>query len=65
MPVLTMAGDADPLIHPEHMLDLDGYADDAHAELLPGVGHFPATEAPDRVIEAALRLFTHEPSPAR
>lgn len=65
MPVVTMAGEADPLIHLEHMLDLDGYADDVRAEPLPGVGHFPATEAPDRVIEAALRLFTHEPSPVR
>lgn len=57
VPTIVMAGDRDPLLPPEQMLDLDGYATDWRAERLAGVGHFPADEAPERVTQAALRLF--------
>jgi pimeloyl-ACP methyl ester carboxylesterase len=51
MPTMIIWGDADPIIPVSHATAAHETMPTSRVEILPGVGHFPQVEAPDRVIE--------------
>lgn len=57
VPTLFLHGDRDRAIRPALIDGWQGKADDFTFELLPGLGHFPHEEAPERVLPRALEFF--------
>ncbi|GAA1671756.1 alpha/beta hydrolase [Fodinicola feengrottensis] len=57
VPTLVLSGDRDPLLPPSMMAGLGPRARNVRVELIPRVGHFPATEAPQLVAQRALSFF--------
>jgi pimeloyl-ACP methyl ester carboxylesterase len=53
VPTRLMAGDGDPVVRPEVLGGYEKYADDMDVEVLSGVGHFVAEEAPGDVLRLA------------
>lgn len=53
-PTVLMSGRDDGVVRPELLRGFEPHADDMRLELIPGVGHFVADEAPDLVVERAL-----------
>jgi pimeloyl-ACP methyl ester carboxylesterase len=53
-PTLLLLGADDGVIRPHQLRGYEPYADDMRLELIPGVGHFIAEEAPDLVVERAI-----------
>jgi pimeloyl-ACP methyl ester carboxylesterase len=58
VPTLMLHGAADRILRPAFLSGFELYADEMSLELVPGVGHFIAEEAPDLVAERALTLFS-------
>jgi pimeloyl-ACP methyl ester carboxylesterase len=56
-PTLLLFGEDDGVIRPHQVRGFEPYADDMRLELIPGVGHFPAEEAPELVVERTLEHF--------
>lgn len=56
-PTLVLFGAADGVVRPHQLRGYEGHADDMRVELIPGVGHFTAEEAPDLVVDRALEFF--------
>jgi pimeloyl-ACP methyl ester carboxylesterase len=56
-PTLLLFGAEDGVIRPYQLRGFESHADDMRLELIPGVGHFTAEEAPDLVVERALEHF--------
>jgi pimeloyl-ACP methyl ester carboxylesterase len=59
-PTLLLFGADDGVVRPHQLRGYEGHADDMRVELIPGVGHFTAEEAPELVVERAIKHF--EPS---
>jgi len=56
-PTLLLSGMDDGVVRPEMLGGFERYAEEMRLELVPGVGHFIADEAPDLVVERTLRHF--------
>jgi pimeloyl-ACP methyl ester carboxylesterase len=56
-PTLQLHGTSDPVIRPTFLRGYEAYADEMKLELIDGVGHFIADEAPEIVSERALGFF--------
>jgi pimeloyl-ACP methyl ester carboxylesterase len=56
-PTLLLFGEDDGVIRPHQVGGFEPYADDMRLELIPGVGHFTAEEAPELVVERTLEHF--------
>jgi pimeloyl-ACP methyl ester carboxylesterase len=56
-PTLILHGTGDPALRPEALRGLEAHADRFQLELVEGVGHFIAEEAPDLVRDRAVELF--------
>jgi pimeloyl-ACP methyl ester carboxylesterase len=56
-PTLLLFGADDGVIRPHQLRGYERHADDMSLELIPGVGHFPAEEAPELVVNRALEHF--------
>jgi pimeloyl-ACP methyl ester carboxylesterase len=56
-PTLLLSGAEDGVIRPHQLRGYEPYADDMRLELIPGVGHFIAEEAPDLVVDRAIEHF--------
>jgi pimeloyl-ACP methyl ester carboxylesterase len=56
-PTLLLFGEDDGVIRPHQVRGFEPYADDMRLELIPGVGHFPAEESPELVVERTLEHF--------
>jgi pimeloyl-ACP methyl ester carboxylesterase len=56
-PTLQLFGEDDGVIRPYQLRGYQRHGDDIRLELIPGVGHFIAEEAPELVAERALRFF--------
>jgi len=56
-PTLLLFGEDDGVIRPHQVSGFEPYANDMRLELIPGVGHFPAEEAPELVVERMLEHF--------
>jgi pimeloyl-ACP methyl ester carboxylesterase len=56
-PTLLLFGEDDGVIRPHQVRGFELHADDMRLELIPGVGHFPAEEAPELVVERILEHF--------
>ena len=56
-PTLLLFGTDDMVLRRQHVMGFEPYADDMRVELVPGIGHFIADEAPDLVAERALEHF--------
>jgi pimeloyl-ACP methyl ester carboxylesterase len=56
-PTLLLFGADDGALRPRHLRGFEAHADDMRMELVPGVGHFPAEEAPDLVARRALEFL--------
>jgi len=66
VPTLIIWGDDDAIIPVEHAYAAHEAMPGSRLEILPGIGHFPQTEAPDRFIEIlADFIATTEPADAR
>jgi len=63
-PTLFLHGTGDPVLRPAFLRGYEAYADDMKLELVDGVGHFIADEAPQLVLERALDFF-RSPAPTR
>jgi pimeloyl-ACP methyl ester carboxylesterase len=63
MPTLIVWGERDPMIPAGHGRRAHAAMPGSRLELLPGVGHFPPLEAPERTV-AVLRAFLDETEPA-
>lgn len=61
-PTLLLFGADDGVVRPHQLRGYEGHADDMRVELIPGVGHFAAEEAPEVVVERAIEHF--EPAAA-
>lgn len=57
VPTLFLHGDRDRAIRPALLDGWQGKADDFTLELLPGLGHFPHEEAPERVLPRLLAFL--------
>ncbi len=63
MPTLIVWGDADSIIPVSHAHSAHAAMPGSRLEILPGVGHFPHAEEPDRFVEVLLDfLATTEPA---
>jgi pimeloyl-ACP methyl ester carboxylesterase len=62
-PTLFLHGTGDPVLRPAFLRGYEAHADDMKLELVEGVGHFIADEAPDLVLERALSFFSRSPAP--
>ena len=51
MPTMIIWGDADPIIPVSHAEAAHETMPGSRVEILPGVGHFPQVEAPEKVVE--------------
>lgn len=56
-PTLLLAGGDDGVVRPHQLRGFERHADDMRLEVIPGVGHFSAEEAPDLVVDRALAHF--------
>lgn len=56
-PTLLLFGADDGVVRPHQLHGYEEHADDMRVELIPGVGHFTAEEAPDLVVDRALKHF--------
>jgi pimeloyl-ACP methyl ester carboxylesterase len=56
-PTLLLFGADDGVVRPHQLDGYQGHADDMRVELIPGVGHFTAEEAPELVVERAIKHF--------
>jgi pimeloyl-ACP methyl ester carboxylesterase len=56
-PTLLLFGAADGVVRPHQLRGYEPHAYDMRVELIPGVGHFTAEEAPDLVVERAREHF--------
>jgi pimeloyl-ACP methyl ester carboxylesterase len=61
-PTLFLHGSEDPVLRPTFLRGYEAYADDMKLELVDGVGHFIADEAPELVGERALDFFARAES---
>ena len=57
VPTLQLHGTEDLALRPKMLAGWQRYADDMQVELVEGVGHFIADEAPDLVADRALSFF--------
>ncbi|MFG2847234.1 alpha/beta fold hydrolase [Kitasatospora sp. NPDC048296] len=57
VPTVLLGGEQDPVIRPSLLSPAGAPADDLHAEVLPGCGHFLPHEAPEEVADAVRKLF--------
>jgi pimeloyl-ACP methyl ester carboxylesterase len=57
VPTRMLHGLEDRILRPAFLTGYEPFADDMEIELVPGVGHFPAEEAPELVLDRAGRLF--------
>ena len=60
-PTLLLFGADDGVVRPHQLLGYEGHADEMRVELVPGVGHFMAEEAPEVVVERAMEHFEAPP----
>jgi pimeloyl-ACP methyl ester carboxylesterase len=56
-PTLLLFGAEDGVVRPHQLRGYEGHADDMRVELIPGVGHFIAEEAPELVVDRAIKHF--------
>lgn len=56
-PTLLLFGADDGVLRPHHLRGFEPYVDDMRVELVPGIGHFIAEEAPGLVVDRALEFF--------
>jgi pimeloyl-ACP methyl ester carboxylesterase len=56
-PTLLLFGAADGVVRPHQLRGYERHADDMRVELIPGVGHFTAEEAPELVVDRAIEHF--------
>jgi pimeloyl-ACP methyl ester carboxylesterase len=56
-PTLLLFGADDGVVRPHQLRGYEGHADDMRVELIPGVGHFTAEEAPEVVVDRAIEHF--------
>jgi pimeloyl-ACP methyl ester carboxylesterase len=56
-PTLLLFGQDDGVVRPHQVRGYESHADQMRLELVPGVGHFPAEEAPELVLERTLQHF--------
>jgi pimeloyl-ACP methyl ester carboxylesterase len=56
-PTLLLFGADDGVVRPHQLRGYEGHADDMRVELISGVGHFTAEEAPELVVERAIEHF--------
>lgn len=56
-PTLLLFGAADGVVRPHQLRGYEQHADDMRVELIPGVGHFTAEEAPELVVDRAIEHF--------
>jgi len=64
VPTHLLIGAKDPVLPSEEIGGFEPYADDMTAELLPGVGHFPAEEAAGEVLERITAFFERAGAPS-
>jgi pimeloyl-ACP methyl ester carboxylesterase len=64
-PTLLLFGADDGVIRPHQLRGYERHADDMRLELIPGVGHFTAEEAPELVVNRAIEHFELATSAAR
>jgi pimeloyl-ACP methyl ester carboxylesterase len=62
VPTLQLFGEDDGVIRPYQLKGFERHADAMSLELVPGIGHFIAEEAPDLVAERALGFFARADS---
>jgi pimeloyl-ACP methyl ester carboxylesterase len=60
-PTLLLFGAADGVVRPHQLRGYERHADNMRVELIPGVGHFTAEEAPELVVDRAIEHF--DPAP--
>jgi pimeloyl-ACP methyl ester carboxylesterase len=63
-PTLLLFGADDGVVRPHQLHGYEGHADDMRVELIPGVGHFIAEEAPELVVDRTMKHFDPEASAA-
>lgn len=56
-PTLLLFGAADGVVRPHQLRGYERHADDMRVELIPGVGHFTAEEAPELVVTRSIEHF--------
>jgi len=64
-PTLFLFGADDGVVRPHQLRGYERHADDMRLELIPGVGHFIAEEAPELVVNRATEHFELATSAAR
>jgi pimeloyl-ACP methyl ester carboxylesterase len=64
VPTLLLFGEEDFAIPAEALEGYESHAEDMRVELVPGVGHFIAEQAPELVLERTLSFFAEVPAPA-
>jgi pimeloyl-ACP methyl ester carboxylesterase len=64
-PTLLLFGADDGVVRPHQLRGYEGHADDMRVELIPGVGHFTAEEAPELVVERTIKHFGPAATAAR
>ncbi|MEC3957182.1 alpha/beta hydrolase [Nocardia sp. CDC153] len=62
VPTLILAGNRDPLLPVTATREFGSLATDIRVEVFDEVGHFPATEQPERVVERAMEFFGYQKS---
>lgn len=60
-PTLLLFGAEDGVVRPHQLRGYEQYSDDMRVELIPGVGHFTAEEAPELVVDRAIQHFESAP----
>jgi pimeloyl-ACP methyl ester carboxylesterase len=60
-PTLLLFGAADGVVRPHQLRGYERHADNMRVELIPGVGHFTAEEAPELVVDRAIQHFDSAP----
>jgi pimeloyl-ACP methyl ester carboxylesterase len=64
-PTLLLFGADDGVIRPHQIRGFERHADDMRLELILGVGHFTAEEAPELVVDRAIEHFESAASAAK
>ena len=64
-PSLVFYGDANPFIHYSQAERLGHHLEDVRVVYLPGCGHFPTLEMPERVRQETVAFFERAPPPVR
>lgn len=57
VPTLVLAGDRDPLFPVSALSEFGSHATDLRVVVMADVGHFPATEQPQRVVDHVMQFF--------